>query len=746
MALQVNSQDIADFYAALFVYADEGTFVSLRAFDQNDRGQPPVLIEAVKVNGDSSILIGRAVAAAGRAANASRPAVFAPPVATFNNAKTARGEDVANGVALSVEIDAGDPTIARRRLEHLLGPATIAVLSGGEWIDSETGEIHAKMHLHWRLSEPTREAIDHAKLRDARWLAATLVGADTTAAPPAHPLRWPGSWNLKTVARIAKVAGGNPAAEINLDEALERLQEAVEAEGLRQVATVPKQSSDPTGRLDMVRSAMEALPNADLHWEDWNRIGMACWRATAGTPDGLVIWADWSAKSDKHEEAGCATRWAHYAISPPTKIGVGTLYHLAAQAGWVRPQAQSEPPPDGSTDPGWWHSLEQSLLNGAEVAEVVGDAPKDTSATKEPSLDGRIIVPPRDWTAPAPLREWIVDGWIPRGYVTGIYGDGAVGKSLIVQQLITSVSCVKPWLGMDVRGGRAFGFMCEDDAKELHRRQEGINRAYGLAMPNLEFMRLAARFGFDNILMTFDDRNRGSPTELFAEVAKFLTAFPPTLVVLDTLADIFGGNEIVRAHARQFIQGIGGQLARQFNCAVVIAAHPSASGISTGSGAGGSTAWSNTFRSRLYMTRPEGEGNDDVRHLSRMKANYAPKGGEIVVKWSDGAFMPAQKDAAGNQIAWEHIRAIFCEIDRAWHAEDAWSNAPQTKREGRYLPLWAAVHLGLQERLVASYLDRWLAGGYLKSEIIDTRSKRRGLAVAKWLQPPVAGDDAAEVC
>ena len=404
----------------------------------------------------------------------------------------------------------------------------------------------------------------------------------------------------------------------------------------------------------------------------------------------------------------------------------------------------SEPPPDDSADPAWWRSLEQSLVDRPDIAEVMDDEEVPTSA--RPELDGKIIDPAREWLAQAPIREWVVEGWIPRGVVTGMYGDGGVGKSLLAQQLLTSVSCVKSWLGLNVKGGRAFGFMCEDDASELHRRQESINRAYGLTMPNLEFLRIAARFGFDNLLMTFDERNRGSPTELFAEVCKFLTKFPPTLVVLDTLADIFGGNEIMRAHARQFVQGIGGQIARQFNCAVVIAAHPSASGMSTGSGAGGSTAWSNTFRSRLYMTRPEGEGNDDVRHLSRMKANYAPKGGEIVVKWTEGAFLPVEKDPVGNQLEWSHIKALFSEIDRAWKADEAWSNAPQTRREGRYLPLWATIHLGLQERLVVHYLDRWLAGGYLKSEIIDTRTKRRGLSVVRWMQPPVAGDNSAEVC
>lgn len=399
-----------------------------------------------------------------------------------------------------------------------------------------------------------------------------------------------------------------------------------------------------------------------------------------------------------------------------------------------RDESHAEPPPDDSQDPGWLHSLEQSVLyeEGGSPAEVRAEV--DETSAGMPELDGRIINPPLDWTAPAPLREWIVDGWIPRGYVTGLYGDGAVGKSLLAQQLLTACSTHTKWLGMDVHGGRAFGLMCEDDAKELHRRQESINRCGGLLMTNLSDLRLAARFGYDNLLMTFDERNRGTPTELFAQIGKFLLTFHPTLINLDTLADIFGGNEIVRAQARQFVQGIGGQLARQFNCGVVICAHPSAAGLSTGQGTGGSTAWSNTFRSRLYMTRPENEQDDSVRHLSRMKANYAPKGAELIMRWHEGAFVVGERTRV-IELSDEFVQAIFTEIERRWVEKDPSSNAPQTRRQGRYIPLWAAVTLGVSEKFVAKKVDEWVAKGLLKSELVDAKSKTWGLRVVDRPQP-----------
>jgi hypothetical protein len=150
---------IAAFIEALFTYADDGTFLSLRAFCQSDHGQTPPLIRGVQIDGEGlGPLIDSAVAAAGFAANAREPMVFCPPIATFCNDTRATEEALACGLSLSVELDRGNTQRARERLEGLLGPATVVVASGGNIIDSVTGTELPKLHLHWRLSEPTRDA------------------------------------------------------------------------------------------------------------------------------------------------------------------------------------------------------------------------------------------------------------------------------------------------------------------------------------------------------------------------------------------------------------------------------------------------------------------------------------------------------------------------------------------------------------------------------------------------------------
>lgn len=735
--LTPDRQELDRFVRAIFPYADAGTFVSLRGFDQFRRDVPPEIIRTVKVNGDLAKVIDAAYSAADDCANAGRPVVFAPPVCTFNNQDRARGIDLANGVALSVEIDEGDTGSARARLEGLIGPATVVMASGGVWADPETGEVHPKLHLHWRLNEPTREPDDHSRLRMARDIAAQLSGGDPTGKPVVHPLRWPGSWNQKDTRspRLAKIIALNPDAEIDLSDAIEALTDAQEAAGMA-VASLP-QSSEPTAPYDLVSSAVAFIPNAgtQVHYDDWIKMGYAIHRATGGGVVGRELWDEWSAKSEKYEPTEQTAAWGRIdraisAADVPIRVGAGTLFFLATRAGWERPQPT---PPETPTDPGWWESLERSMDNS--TAEV-GGSHAEVDDQPLPQIENGGVIDPRDWTAPAPLRQWLIQDWIPIGYATGIYGDGGLGKSLLCQQLLTSVATGLPWLDMQTRAGPAFGFMCEDDPAELHRRQEAINRNLGIEPTHLEMLRYTSRLGLDNILMTFDDRNRPELTALFKDLVRFLSTFRPRLVVLDTLADIFGGEEVKRAHARQFVQGVAGNIARAFDCAVVVAAHPSASGLASGSGTSGNTAWSNTFRSRLYLTGPKDDDADpNTRFLERKKANYSKRGEGLTIKWEEGAFIPIDSAQPKTGLDWPAIHAVFAEVDAAWRRHDPWSSAPQTRKDGRYLPTWMAMTYGISAREAASIVEKWTTGGYLKTEIYDNKTKGKGLRVLKVIQP-----------
>ena len=191
--LEPDRDQIEIFVEALFRYArPANVVVSLRAFYEDE--DKAFRITPVRMTGGLRFLNDVAVDDARRAAQHPDSIVFAPPVATFSTPDGAAESDLAQGLELLVECDQ-QPQQARRTLEQLLGTATIVVASGGQWLNG--GAPEPKLHLHWRLRVPACTEADLKKLKQARSLAARLVGADPTSTSVVHPIRWPGSWHRK---------------------------------------------------------------------------------------------------------------------------------------------------------------------------------------------------------------------------------------------------------------------------------------------------------------------------------------------------------------------------------------------------------------------------------------------------------------------------------------------------------------------------------------------------------------------
>ena len=139
------------------------------------------------------------------------------------------------------------------------------------------------------------------------------------------------------------------------------------------------------------------------------------------------------------------------------------------------------------------------------------------------------------------------------------------------------------------------------------------------------------RLGEDNLLMTFGRNGVGKLTKFHQQVLEAALDLKAKLVIIDTVADTFGGNENDRSQVRQFVQRALGRIALKIDGAVVCCAHPSRAGISSGEGDSGSTGWSNAFRSRLYIRHVEDDPNGRI--LDRKKANYAARNDEIRLRW-----------------------------------------------------------------------------------------------------------------
>lgn len=122
------------------------------------------------------------------------------------------------------------------------------------------------------------------------------------------------------------------------------------------------------GTLPAIRSALDWLPNDELDYDSWMRIGMAL-KGALGDAGGEVF-ATWSAQAAKDVPATTARAWASF---KPDRIGAGTIYHLAMERGW-QPDAALRL--DGSVDQDGPHPAADLLARLEGSAPTVADPEK----------------------------------------------------------------------------------------------------------------------------------------------------------------------------------------------------------------------------------------------------------------------------------------------------------------------------------------------------------------------------------
>jgi RecA-family ATPase len=242
---------------------------------------------------------------------------------------------------------------------------------------------------------------------------------------------------------------------------------------------------------------------------------------------------------------------------------------------------------------------------------------------------------------PVPMREWLLVGWVPARNVTLLYGDGGIGKSLLALMLAAAVKAGTLFFGQLITSGTVEYISCEDEIGEMQRRLGDIAQSMSKPLSDFAGLHITSLADEDAILAAAKDgKGNLAVTALYAELETLLEQSRPALLVLDTLSDVFGGNEIIRAQARGFISMLR-RLCLRYGVTIIILAHPSVNGMEKGTS--GSTAWSNSVRSRLYFHAVENENDEhdqDARVLRLQKSNYSRIGTQIAMRWSNGVFVP----------------------------------------------------------------------------------------------------------
>jgi hypothetical protein len=213
-------------------------------------------------------------------------------------------------------------------------------------------------------------------------------------------------------------------------------------------------SDDPDDNLTiepgLVAGALRTIPNDDLGWDEWNRIGMAAWAATDGSAEGLAAFDSFSRKSKKYNAAKTTERWQHYRRSPPERITIGTLIWLAneAQPGWREDFRKNYKANEqrGVDDSQQQKPAEQLKVNAEQ--QKLTEQPKTNTKEQRERGDpqyrfGALLV--RACDVVVRPKDWLWEGHLLRGSLELLTGTPGLGKSQLQCSLIASATTGRPW-------------------------------------------------------------------------------------------------------------------------------------------------------------------------------------------------------------------------------------------------------------------------------------------------------------
>ena len=245
-----------------------------------------------------------------------------------------------------------------------------------------------------------------------------------------------------------------------------------------------------------------------------------------------------------------------------------------------------------------------------------------------------------------PERTWWIPEWLSPA-PTLFAGAGGKGKSMIMQAICTSLATGRDYIASVAQPVRCLMWSCEDDQWESLRRQQRLNKFFGLKPSDLANLRMCPRAGEDNVLYHLGLRGARA-TPLLRMLSEQVNDERADVLVLDNISQVYGGQSADAHQVTSFVNSVAG-LVKDRPFAPIFIGHVART---PGSEFAGSAAWENAVRMRWHLgsTQPtdnsdEGDQFDpDTLYMSRRKSNYSSIG-YIAMSRVDGIPVPASHSA-----------------------------------------------------------------------------------------------------
>jgi len=398
-----------------------------------------------------------------------------------------------------------------------------------------------------------------------------------------------------------------------------------------------------------------------------------------------------------------------------------------------------EPPPRDAA-PDHWSMEPDPEPPQIEVERI---AP---SAGKSPLwVDGELFN-----AAAIPRRPWAVPGYLMRGSVTVLSGQGAGGKSSLVVRWTVNLAAGEA-IGQfaPTEPMRVVNYNVEDDRDEQQRRYSAALKA---SDHKPEVLQHIIRCGPEDVGTLFErDQVTGriTPTPAMAQLEELCVTTEADVLFCDPLAELHNAEENDNTAMRAVVAAFR-SLAKRLNIAVVILHHDRKGSSAPGDmdRVRGASAISGAVRVMLTLTTMTEEEGDKLgiapqerrRHfrIDGAKSNYAPTqeaewwrlaAYEIENGEQIAACMPWQAPSPWAGLQWDQITKIMAEIEAGPGREGAlW----MVDKKGAY---WAGhvimKHSTLNEKQAGVLLKAWEANGALQHETFTNEkgNERNGYTV-----------------
>jgi RecA-family ATPase len=425
---------------------------------------------------------------------------------------------------------------------------------------------------------------------------------------------------------------------------------------------------------------------------------------------------------------------------------------LAAEAPSPDDQADFIGAPDdaaGSERPRKQDADDIARMHGVEAVREMNDglAKVVTLIPKPPPAKLPFINMSRWDDEPVPEQEWSVPDRYPLRQTVLFTGEGAAGKGTTKIHLCAAHALARDWLGTMPEPGPAMFVDAEDDEKVMHIRLAAIANHYGVTFKDIinGGLHLTSLVGDDAVLGSPTRGGLIEPTARYKQLLQAAGDIKPKMIAISSAADVFAGDENSRPQVRQFITMLN-RVAILANGTVALIAHPSLTGINSGSGLSGSTQWHNSVRARAYMTSvtPEASGQPETDHREIVfkKNQYGPISARIVVKYQNGMFLPMPGVSSLDKAAREQqAEDLFLKLLRQIIATG--QDPGQHPNASNYAPTMMCKHQdanGFRKAELERAMHRLLNAGKIHVTKTGPKSKERrylALGPAPSTNPPI---------